>query len=109
MADTDVQTFEFQREHDGSLSLEAAVFQALGAASVCWETPEGAGVFESTRAKEIGDALIAFIRAQDVDGERARRQVQFLEILADGGDLTVNGVPWREMFERLNSIVADPV
>lgn len=45
----------------------------------------------------------------DADGERARRQVEFLEILADGGGITVNGVPWREMFERLNAIVSDPV
>lgn len=36
-----------------------AVFQALGAASVCWEQIEKAGVFESTRAKAIGDALIS--------------------------------------------------
>lgn len=36
-----------------------AVFQALGAASVCWEQIERAGVFESTRAKEIGDALVS--------------------------------------------------
>lgn len=35
-----------------------AVFQALGAASVCWENPAGAGVFDSTRAKEIGEALV---------------------------------------------------
>lgn len=40
--------------------VETAVFEALGAASVCWETPEGAGVFESDRAKQIGDELVAF-------------------------------------------------
>lgn len=45
----------------------------------------------------------------DDEGERYRRQVQFLEILADGGKITVNGVPWREMFARLNAIVTDPV
>lgn len=37
---------------------EEAIFQALGAASVCWEFPEKAGIFESTRAKAIGDQLV---------------------------------------------------
>lgn len=36
----------------------SAIFQAIGAASTCWESLEHAGVFDSTRAKEIGDALI---------------------------------------------------
>lgn len=54
--------FEFQPEHDGSLSLEAAVFQALGRASVCWESMDGTGVFDATTAKEVGDKLVAFIQ-----------------------------------------------
>lgn len=37
---------------------EEAIFQALGAASVCWQFPEKAGIFESDRAKFIGDQLI---------------------------------------------------
>lgn len=41
--------------------IETWVFQALGAASMCWdETPHG--VFDSTRAKSIGDAMVARIR-----------------------------------------------
>lgn len=44
---------------DAGPSREAAVFQALGAASMCWENPAGAGIFESTRAKAIGEALLA--------------------------------------------------
>ena len=52
--------FEFQRGHDGSLPVESAVFQALGAASMCWsETPKG--IFDSTRAKEIGDKLLELL------------------------------------------------
>lgn len=54
-------TFEFSREEDGSLSLQSAVFQALGYASVCWEDMSGTGVFQDQDAKEVGDALIAFI------------------------------------------------
>jgi len=37
--------------------LQEKVFQALGEASMCWsETPKG--VFDSTKAKEIGEQLI---------------------------------------------------
>lgn len=50
--------FEFDRAD----SVESAVFQALGAASVCWEDISGTGIFDSTRAKEIGEALLEFIR-----------------------------------------------
>jgi hypothetical protein len=62
MPDSDIQAFEFQREQDGTLPLEVVIFQALGAASVCWETPEGAGVFDSTRAKAIGDAVLSYLK-----------------------------------------------
>lgn len=48
-------------------TLEELVFQALGAASVCWETPEGAGVFDSTRAKAVGDELVARIREREAE------------------------------------------
>lgn len=47
--------------------------------------------------------------ALDGGYEAMRRAVEFLEILADGGELLVNGVPWREMFRRFNAIVADGV
>lgn len=56
--------FEFSVEDDGSLSLESAVFQALGAASTCWERMDGTGVFQSTRAKVIGDKLVEFIESR---------------------------------------------
>lgn len=38
-----------------------------------------------------------------------RRELEFVELLADGGGITVNGVPWREMFERVNGIISDPI
>jgi hypothetical protein len=34
------------------------IFQALGAASMCWTTIEGAGTFDSERAVFIGEELI---------------------------------------------------
>jgi hypothetical protein len=50
-------SFEFD-ERDADLP--SYVFQALGAASMCWsQTPMG--IFESTRAREIGEALLVKI------------------------------------------------
>ena len=46
------------------LSLKEAVFVALGATSMCWDTPEGAGVFESRNASAIGDALLRRFEAE---------------------------------------------
>lgn len=40
------------------LPIEEAVFQALGAASVCWESMTGTGVFQDQEAKAIGDELL---------------------------------------------------
>lgn len=37
--------------------LKELVFTAIGAASMCWDPLPGNQVFESTRAKEIGDGL----------------------------------------------------
>lgn len=55
-------SFDFTPSTDAkTVDLHQAVFQALGAASVCWDTPEAAGTFHSDRAREIGDALIAYI------------------------------------------------
>jgi hypothetical protein len=105
MPDADVHTFEFQPEHDGSLPLATAVFQALGAASACWDNLEGAGVFESERARAVGDALLAFLREQErpllglattrqlLDELRTRIEIDYF---AGGGGLdysTVTGRP----------------
>ena len=60
------QAFEFtERPEDGPLTLEQAVSQTLGYASMCWsETPTG--IFESTRAKAAGELLVARIRRGDL-------------------------------------------
>jgi hypothetical protein len=42
----------------GAETVKEAVFLALGAASVCWERIDQAGVFNSDRAALIGDALM---------------------------------------------------
>ena len=47
---------------------------AIGAGSVCWENPGGAGVFDSTRASEVADA--AYQRLQTLlAGQFADREV----------------------------------
>jgi hypothetical protein len=48
---------------DDPKTLEEAVFQSIGEASVCWEDVP-TGVFDSTRAKRVGDELMAFIKKQ---------------------------------------------
>lgn len=59
----------FQHRDGEPLTLEQAVFQALGAASASWETLEGAGVFDSERAKSAGERLIAAIRSGTLAGQ----------------------------------------
>jgi len=55
--------FHFTPEHDGTIPIESAVYQALGAASMCWsETP--AGIFNDRRAGEIGLELLKLIRRE---------------------------------------------
>lgn len=57
--------FEFYPEEDGSLSLESAVYQALGAASTAWDgVPKG--VFKEDFAREIAKALLKRIEMEPV-------------------------------------------
>lgn len=39
----------------------AAVMMAVGAASMCWENPGGAGVYDSSAATRIGATLAAYL------------------------------------------------
>jgi hypothetical protein len=39
-----------------------AIMEAIGAASMCWEHPEQAGVFQNERAAEIGEELLTFLK-----------------------------------------------
>jgi len=54
-------TFTFTNRQDEPLTIETAVFEAIGAASVCWESMEGTGTFQDGRAKEIAETLLALI------------------------------------------------
>lgn len=53
-------SFQFD-ERDGE-GIESFVFQALGAASMCWDPRPSVQTFDNVRAKEIGDALMEKIR-----------------------------------------------
>lgn len=43
------------------MNIEQAVFEALGAASMCWSEPP-TGEFDSARAEKIGEALLKTVR-----------------------------------------------
>lgn len=59
----------------GRVSSELAatlVFEALGAASVCWDNPGGAGVFDSDRAARIGRGLLEALGYEVPENYRER-------------------------------------
>jgi hypothetical protein len=56
-----VRPFQFQ-SFDEPLTIEDVVFQAIGAASVCWEDVGRAGPFDPDLASEVAEAFLAFVR-----------------------------------------------
>jgi hypothetical protein len=58
--------------------LTSAVLQAVGAASVCWATMDGTGVFDEQRALEVAYGLIDYLGRfgeaewDDATGQAAR-------------------------------------
>jgi hypothetical protein len=55
-------SFEFSKDEHGFVSLEEAVGQALGAASMCWNPRPSDQVFDSEMATVISKELVKFIR-----------------------------------------------
>lgn len=53
--------WNFTPEEFATLTIEEAVAQAIGGASVCWSNPEDAGRFLEDKAMEVARALTAFI------------------------------------------------
>lgn len=70
------EPFEFVPDVDGSLDLRNAVMQALGAASMCWEYPSEAGIFDPDRAIKIGEALLSKISEDYIRIEVQDRQAR---------------------------------
>jgi hypothetical protein len=61
-----------------------AIQEAIGAASVCWESLEGTGVFDSDRAKKIADELYAHLFPDDAIAEVGERVAILLDAGANG-------------------------
>lgn len=70
---------------ESGLTLDSLVYEALGAASMCWSSIRTGGVFDSIRASKIGAELVDRIRA--LDPEQLGIQLGTLE-LRDDSDVT---------------------
>lgn len=53
----------FDGSHTEPTDLRGVIGQAVGAASVCWESMEGTGVFQSDRASRIVDDVVGWVEA----------------------------------------------
>ena len=81
------------------MTREDVVFQGLGEASVCWsETPKG--VFDSTKAKEIGETIMALFKDQD-------EAVNHLSALVENKNTYIETVERqnKELEEKYNSLI----
>ena len=63
--DTDFEFAYVLSDGKNEHTLESVVMQSIGAASVCWESMEGTGVFNSNRARQIGQKLLEWIRQNE--------------------------------------------
>lgn len=61
-------------------TLESAVFQTIGAASMCWENPAGAGGFDSEQAGKIAEELLAWIRNRGDRDHAARADDRWIPV-----------------------------
>jgi hypothetical protein len=74
---------EFRIEN--GTSLDEAIGVALGYASMCWESPDGAGEFQSSKAAQCAQELAAAIRDGRVrDGQFGVKVSRWQPIGADG-------------------------
>jgi hypothetical protein len=59
--------FDLQWSEGEEPSIRAAVYQAVGAASTCWESLSLAGYFDEQDAREVAEVLLRFIRQHEVE------------------------------------------
>jgi hypothetical protein len=64
--ETDAPAIVFDVDPDTDDPLAAIVHQAVGAASVCWEKPQGAGVFDDVKARDVADSLLYVLRSTQI-------------------------------------------
>lgn len=69
--------------------LRETVFQAIGAASTCWEYVDRAGVFDSERASAIGELLVVAIEGYVAD-DRDRRVQEVRELAERVANVTAS-------------------
>ena len=53
-----------------SVHIRERVYSDIGHASMCWDKPEGAGVFHSEEAAEAGRSLCQFILEQNKEAKK---------------------------------------
>ena len=61
---------EETREEEEDDPIRNRVLEDIGHASMCWESPEGAGAFDTEQAIEIGDLLCRFINEQIAEAKK---------------------------------------
>jgi len=63
---------ELTREHIPE-NIRVRVFIDIGQASMCWESPEHAGIFDDKQASEIATSLCQFVVAEIKKAKEKRR------------------------------------
>lgn len=61
---------------DADLTLDELAHQAVGAASMCWENVEGAGVFDEEQARFVANGLLVRMNSKMYDLATALRLTQ---------------------------------
>lgn len=96
------ESFSLQLRAGEEPTLEEVVFVALGAASACWADLSGAGIFQSSRAKEIGEALLDFIKSRQANANSdldMLEQAYNLLCCVSAEDADSNTPGWSTAFE----------
>lgn len=102
------EPFQFAQGLDAPITLEEILFQALGAASMCWESPDKAGTFNASRAKLVGQALMrevnaGLIKAQ-TEGPVMELAYEFYALACNSTTLDpAQAAEWQAAFERLKT------
>jgi len=90
MTDIPREPFAFSEPHEPETREERrarVVHEAIGAASTCWAMIEFAGAFDSSRARQIAEALLAELDALSTT------TVGPLSLTSPGGSCRVGGEP----------------
>lgn len=86
---------------EDNLTPREAVQRAVGAASMCWEHPGGAGVFDTDRAAHIARTLVSWLRRHPADDSKdlVARAWSLLRQVPEGMVLP----PWEQQAHQLGA------